>query len=163
VNPPLRTEKERKQLLGAWDRIDVIASDHAPHTPAEKAQAFPLAPSGICGVETMVPLLMALVMDGKISLQSVIRKTSTKPAEILGLPPAGFQPGNRADFALYRKIPVPITPEMLHSKCGWTPFEGHRAIFPAIVIRGGNVVYHEGDFVREDPLWFPGRGFRKNR
>jgi dihydroorotase len=160
VNPPLRSEKERKHLWGAWNRIDVIASDHAPHTREEKAQPFPVAPSGICGVETMVPLLLPLVIDGKISLQSVIRKTSSRPAEILGLPPAGFRPGDRADFALYGKIRVPVQAEMLHSRCGWTPFEGHMAIFPATVIRGGRVVYREGEFVREEPAWFPGRGFR---
>jgi dihydroorotase len=163
VNPPLRTEKERKQLWGAWDRIDVIASDHAPHTREEKAQPFPLAPSGICGVETMVPLLLARVIDGKISLQSVIEKTSSRPAEILGIPPAGFRPGDRADFSLSGKIPGPVTPETLHSKCGWTPFEGHMAIFPSTVIRGGSVVYHEGEFVKVEPVWFPGRGYRRTR
>jgi dihydroorotase len=163
VNPPLRTEKERKGLWGAWDRIDVIASDHAPHTREEKAQPFPAAPSGICGVETMVPLLLALVIDGKISLRSVIEKTSSRPAAILGIPPAGFRPGDRADFALYGNIPGPVAPELLHSKCGWTPFEGHMAIFPATVIRGGCVVYREGEFVQEEPVWFPGKGFRQTR
>jgi dihydroorotase len=161
VNPPLRTEKERKQLWGRWERIDVIASDHAPHTREEKAQAFSTAPSGICGLETMVPLLLARVIDGKISLQSVIEKTSSKPAEILGLPRAGFSVGDRADFALYRKIPAPVMPEMLHSKCGWTPFEGHLALFPTTVIRGGKVVYQDGKFFKEEPIWFSGRGYRK--
>ena len=162
VNPPLRTEKERKQLWGRWERINVIASDHAPHTREEKAQPFSTAPSGICGTETMVPLLLARVIDGKIPLQSVIQKTSYTPAEILGLPCAGFSVGDRADFALYRKIPSPITPEILHSKCGWTPFEGHLALFPATVIRGGKVVYRDGEFFKEEPpLWFSGKGFRR--
>ena len=163
VNPPLRTEKERKQLWGRWDRIDVIASDHAPHTRDEKAQAFSSAPSGICGVETMVPLLLSRVMDGKISLQSVMEKTSYRPAEILGLPRPGFSVGDRADFALYGKIPTPVMPEMLHSKCGWTPYEGHLALFPDTVIRGGKVVYRDGEFFKEEPVWFSGRGYRKPR
>ncbi|MFA5348152.1 MAG: dihydroorotase, partial [Methanoregula sp.] len=68
---------------------------------------------------------------------------------------------DRADFALYRKIPAPIIPEMLHSKCGWTPFEGHLALFPRTVIRGGKVVYQDGEFFREEPIWFSGRGYRK--
>jgi len=161
VNPPLRTEKERKQLWGRWDRIDVIASDHAPHTREEKAQDFSTAPSGICGVETMVPLLLGRVMDGKISLQSVIEKTSYRPAEILGIPRAGFSVGDRADFALYEKIPAPVMPELLHSKCGWTPFEGHLALFPATVIRGGRVVYRDGEFFKEEPVWFSGKGYVK--
>jgi dihydroorotase len=163
VNPPLRTEKERKQLWGRWDMIDVIASDHAPHTRDEKAQAFPAAPSGICGVETMVPLLLSRVLDGKISLQSVIEKTSYRPAEILGIPRAGFRIGDRADFALYEKIPTPVMPELLHSKCGWTPFEGHLALFPATVIREGKIVYQDGEFVKEEPVWFSGKGYRKMR
>jgi dihydroorotase len=159
VNPPLRTEKERKLLWGWWDRIDVIASDHAPHTREEKGQPFSTAPAGICGVETMVPLLMARVIDGKTSLRSVIEKTSYKPAEILGLPRAGFRVGDRADFALYGKIPAPVTSEMLHSRCGWTPFEGHLALFPSTVIRGGRVVYRDGEFFNEEPpLWFSGKG-----
>lgn len=163
VNPPLRTEKERKQLWGRWDRIDVIASDHAPHTREEKAQPFSTAPSGICGVETMLPLLLARVMDGKCSLQSVIEKTSYRPAEILGIPRAGFSVGDRADFALYDKIPAPVMPELLHSKCGWTPFEGHLALFPVTVIREGRVVYREGEFFREEPVWFSGKGYVKPR
>ena len=158
VNPPLRTEKERKLLWGRWDRIDIIASDHAPHTRAEKAQDFSRAPSGIPGVETLLPLLLARVIDGKIPLQSVIEKTSSKPAELLGIPRAGFSVGDRADFALYRKNPTPITTEMLHSKCGWTPFEGHFALFPTTVIMRGKVVYQDGEFFKSDPLWFSGKG-----
>jgi dihydroorotase len=158
VNPPLRTEKERKNLWGRWDRIDIIASDHAPHTRLEKAQDFSRAPSGIPGVETLLPLLLARVIDGKISLQSVLEKTSYKPAELLGIPRAGFSVGDRADFALFGRIPTPITAEMLHSKCGWTPFEGHFALFPMTVIMGGRVVYQDGEFFRIDPHWFSGKG-----
>ncbi len=158
VNPPLRTERERKHLWGRWDRIDIIASDHAPHTRAEKAQDFSCAPSGIPGVETLLPLLLARVIEGKIPLQSVIEKTSYKPAELLGIPRAGFSVGDRADFALYGRIPTPITPEMLHSKCGWTPFEGHFALFPTTVIMGSRIVYQDGEFFRADPRWFSGKG-----
>jgi dihydroorotase len=161
VNPPLRTEKERKNLWGRWNRIDVIASDHAPHTRGEKIQGFSAAPSGIPGVETLLPLLLARVIDGKIPLQSVIEKTSYKPADLLGIPRAGFTVGDRADFALFGKIPTPVTPEILHSKCGWTPFEGHLALFPATVIMGGKVVYQDGDFHRTEPFWFSGKGFLK--
>ena len=161
VNPPLRTEKERKHLWERWDRIDVIASDHAPHTRSEKNQEFSLAPSGIPGVETLMPLLLAYAMDGKISLQSVIEKTSLKPADLLGIPRAGYIPGDRADFAIYPKNPRPVSPEMLQSKCGWTPFEGQRGIFPLTVIMGGTIVYHDGDFFSSEPLWFPGKGYKK--
>jgi dihydroorotase len=161
VNPPLRDEKERKHLFSRWDRIDVIASDHAPHTLAEKSGDFSRAPSGIPGVETMMPLLMARVLDGKISLQSVIEKTSYKPAELLGIPRAGFCTGDRADFAIYQKIPCPITADMLHSKCDWTPFEGHMSLFPATVIMGGKIVYQDGEFFTPEPRWFAGKGLIK--
>jgi len=94
-------------------------------------------------------------MDGKISLRSVIEKTSYRPAEILGIPRAGFSVGDRADFALYEKIPAPVMPELLHSKCGWTPFEGHLALFPRTVIRGGRVVYRDGNFSGKSRSGFP--------
>ena len=159
VNPPLRTEKERKEIWRLWDRIDVIASDHAPHTDHEKQQDFPSAPSGIPGVETMVPLLLAEVIAGKISLLSVIEKTSWAPARILGIPKAGFDIGDRADFALYPKETEIISADTLHSRCGWTPFEGQAAIFPRTVILGGEIAYHEEEFTKTHPSWFPGKGF----
>lgn len=159
VNPPLRSEKERKGLWDAWDTITVIASDHAPHTPAEKQVAFKEAPSGIPGVETMVPLLMGAVLEKRIPLTDVIRKTSQAPAELLGIPCAGFNPGDRADFALYPKNAVAIDPNSLHSKCGFSPFSGLPAIFPRMVILGGEVVYEEGEFTPGSPHWFAGKGY----
>ncbi|MDD1702084.1 MAG: amidohydrolase family protein [Methanoregula sp.] len=159
VNPPVRSEKERKDLWTRWDRIDMIASDHAPHTQGEKGLPFPRAPSGVPGVETMVPLLMAEVLAKRISLPGLIQKTAAAPAALIGIPPAGFQPGNRADFALYPHTPVTVEPELLHSRCGWTPFEGHRAVFPKTVIMDGIVVYRDGEFTRANPVWFAGKGY----
>jgi dihydroorotase len=159
VNPPLRSERERKDLWGAWDRISVIASDHAPHTPAEKDVPFPKAPSGIPGVETMVPLLVAAVLQKKITLEDVIRKTSQEPARLLDIPAAGFAVGDRADFALYPKAALPVDPDLLHSRCGFSPFEGLPAAFPRMVILGGDIVYDSGEFFRGLPSWFAGKGY----
>jgi len=159
MNPPLRSEKERKELWTAWDRIDIIASDHAPHTRQEKAVPFSVAPSGVPGVETMVPLLLARVLEKKISLADVIRKTSVNPARLLGIPAAGFSAGDRADFALYPKTPVKIEAGSLHSRCAWTPFEGRMAVFPSLVIMGGEVVFEAGEFHRGRPAWIPGQGY----
>lgn len=159
VNPPLRSEKERKALWTAWDKISVIASDHAPHTPAEKQVPFHGAPSGIPGVETMVPLLLGAVLEKKISLPDVIRKTSQAPAELLGITSAGFATGDRGDFALYPKESVPIDPDTLHSKCGFSPFAGLPAVFPRIIALGGTVVYEEGEFSTGSPAWFAGNGY----
>jgi len=159
VNPPLRTEMERKGLWERWGKIDVIASDHAPHTKEEKTQAFPDAPSGIPGVETMMPLMLAQVIAKKIDLASVIEKTSYAPARLLGIPRAGFEVGDRADFAIYSKKPRLIQGQSLHSRCGWTPFEGQKAIFPNMVVMNGSITYLGGEFSRQEPTWFPGKGY----
>jgi dihydroorotase len=160
VNPPLRTEKERRDLWTCWDKIPIIASDHAPHTRAEKRAPFAAAPSGIPGVETMMPLLAAKVLNRTITAASLINKTSTNPALLLGIQKAGFSIRDRADFALYPKAPVRVRADDLHSRCGWTPFEGMPAAFPATVIMGGEVVYRNGDFFTGSPRWFPGKGHR---
>ena len=162
VNPPLRDERERRKLWSQWNHIDVIASDHAPHTLMEKRTPFAHAPSGIPGVETMMPLLLAEVMNNKISLTDVIRKTSLAPAMILGIPTAGFSPCNRADYALYPKKITRIDPDLLHSKCGWTPFAGYPAVFPTMVIMDGTIVYDNGEFFKQEPVWIPGNGYRGN-
>lgn len=159
VNPPLRTERERKRLWEVFDRIDVIASDHAPHTIKEKGTGFNAAPSGIPGVETMVPLLLGAMTRGLCTIPDIIRLTSAAPARILGIPEAGFSPGCRADFAVYPGECSRVDPALLHSRAGWTPFEGFEAIFPHTVIAGGCVVYVEGEFDRGVPRWYPGRGY----
>jgi dihydroorotase len=160
MNPPLRREAERKALWTVWDRIDIIASDHAPHTRGEKSVPFATAPSGVPGVETLLPLLLAEVLAKRISLADVIAKTSATPARLLGITPAGFTVGSRADFALCPKKAVKIRGENLHSRCGWTPFEGMPGVFPERVILGGEVVYEQGEFTRADPGWIPGAGYR---
>lgn len=159
VNPPLRTEHERKRLWECWNKIDVIASDHAPHTLKEKSVPFSDAPSGIPGVETMIPLLMAEVHHGRISRIDVIEKTSTNPARILGIEPAGYQPGMRADFALYPKVCTSIQAENLFSKAGWTPYEGMEGVFPDTVIMAGQVAYDQKACIKTNPTWIKGRGY----
>jgi dihydroorotase len=138
----------------------VIASDHAPHTKSEKEQGFSEAPSGIPGVETMLPLLMAAFRERRITLMSIIKKTSWTPSDLLGVPRAGFRPGMRADFALYGGEPTPITAEDLHSRAGWTPYEGMPGLFPGRVIRDGALVYDGGEFFSRPPRWYAGRGYQ---
>ncbi|WP_373838415.1 dihydroorotase [Methanospirillum sp.] len=167
VNPPLRSETVRRELFSCWNKIDVIGSDHAPHTVQDKNQEFFKAPSGIPGVETMIPLLMSQVMDKKISILDIITKTSWKPSEVLGIRKAGYLPGERADFAIYPDELTTITTEFLHSAAGWSPYEGMKAVFPEQTILGGEIVYDSGDFFRPESsgdtpnsqLWFPGRGY----
>jgi dihydroorotase len=163
VNPPIRHESVRKGLWKMWDRIDVIASDHAPHTIMEKEKPFGEAPSGIPGVETMLPLLMAKWREGRVSLSSIMAKTSWTPSDLLGIPRAGFQPGMRADFALYGNQPAPILPDNLHSRSGWTPYGGMAGLFPERVIMGGVVVYDQGEFSYRPPQWYAGRGYHHKK
>lgn len=159
VNPPLRRASDRAGLLSAWDRITVLASDHAPHTREEKAAEFSRAPAGMPGVETMIPLLVPRVLTGEISPASLVEKVSVHPCRILGIPAAGFSPGQRADFALYPREVTRIQGRDLHSRCGWTPFEGREAVFPDTVILAGEPVLRDGEFTRGSPRWFPGRGY----
>ncbi len=159
VNPPIRPEHDRKELWKRWNRIDVIASDHAPHTIIEKSGDFSSAPSGLPGLETMVPLLLAQVLDKRISLSDLVAKTSYNPSQIAGILPAGFEPGYRADFALYPHSQSIVDPDLLHSKAKWTPFEGMKAVFPEIVIMNGRIAYQDGSIYRHTPHWMCGRGY----
>jgi dihydroorotase len=159
VNPPLRSEKARKKVWSRWDRIDVIASDHAPHTRDEKSGSFAEVPSGIPGVETMVPLLVAEVLKSKITLESLIEKTAYNPAMILGVRRSGFATGDRADFALYPRELGRVDADVLHSRAGWSPFEGMDAVFPRTVVMRGTVVFDAGEYFPGNPAWFPGQGF----
>ncbi len=137
VNPPLRYD-----VMDLWkrlDRIDVLASDHAPHTIEDKMDGAP----GFPGVETMYPVMLNLVRKGKIDLNWLIERIAINPARIFGFKGyGGIEVGNYANIAVFdfsnvRRIRV----EELHSKCGWTPYEGFEAIFPkALYIRGEKVL-----------------------
>lgn len=160
VNPPLRSESVRKKLLLRWNEIDVVASDHAPHTITEKTkEIFSDIPSGIPGVETMLPLLINQVLEKNITLQSVIEKTVINPSKIIGIEPPGFTKGSPADFALYPKEPVKITADSLQSKAGWTPYEGMNAVFPDITIISGNIAYKNGEFYKDCARPVRGNGY----
>jgi dihydroorotase len=161
VNPPVRHEATRKALWEMWDAIPVIASDHAPHSIEEKSQSFSAVPSGIPGVETMVPLLLAQVYQGRIALSSLLEKVVYTPAHLLGIPISTLLPGAPADLALYpRQKTETITEDMLHSRAGWTPYEGMQGVFPCITCVGGHLSYRRNEFSRRDDLWIPGRGYK---
>ncbi len=149
MNPPLRSKKERLHLIQNFAKIPVVASDHAPHTIQEKSQPFSAAaPSGVPGVETMLPLLMNAVEQRTITLNDVIAKTVINPCRILGIPAPSLTPGSRADLAVYADTPIKISGESLHSECGWTPYEGMSGLFPETTVIGGVPVWHEREFTR---------------
>lgn len=144
VNPPIRSSYDRDALwYGVRQGIlDVFESDHAPHTREEKNVEFNEAPSGVPGVETMYPLLLGMMKNQQLTAESLISLLCERPAKIMNLPKGNLAVGKDADFIVVDlKKTETITAERLHSKCGWTPFEGFPGVFPSVVfIRGERVI-----------------------
>ncbi|MFB6169303.1 MAG: dihydroorotase [Haloferacaceae archaeon] len=164
MNPPLRSPDRRARL---YDRlvdgtVDAVATDHAPHARAEKDADVWSAPSGVPGVETMVPLLLARARDpdDPLSVERVREATAEEPAELLNLPGKGrVETGADADLALYETETRPVRGARLHSRCGWTPFEGDSAVFPSLTLLRGEIAYERGDTARFGPA--RGRNVRR--
>ncbi|WP_323192076.1 dihydroorotase [Halostella sp. PRR32] len=149
MNPPLRSEQRREAVYDrvADGTVDVIATDHAPHTREEKDASIWNAPSGVPGVETMLPLLLEEARQGRFSYERVRDLTAANPAEIFDLPNKGrIEAGRDADLVLFDPDDVhEIQGDDLHSKCGWTPFEGRQGVFPELTLVRGEVVYDTRD------------------
>lgn len=128
VNPPLRKETDRLALLNGLKNgvVDVVASDHAPHTLVEKKLPYWNAPSGVPGVETMFGLLLDTAAKKNIPLQKIAEVCCENPARIFGLKNKGrISEGFDADIAITDTIKKSrISNKEMHSKCGWTPFNG---------------------------------------
>ena len=144
MNPPLRSEADRLAVRqGLADgTIDCIATDHAPHAPAEKAAGLAQAPNGIIGLETALPTSLALVADGTLSLAGLIAKMSVVPARIFGLP-CGLQAGVAADITLIDPDrEFTIDPSIFKSRSRNSPFVGMQVKGRAVMtIVGGKVVF----------------------
>ncbi|XGI83236.1 dihydroorotase [Halorutilales archaeon Cl-col2-1] len=142
MNPPLRTEEARQTLWDMTDTFDLIASDHAPHTVDEKNAPITQAPSGVPGVETLLPLVLGAVVEDKLSLSRAVELTSTNPAEVFGFDTkGGIEVGNDADLVVTDMETEEIRAEKLHSKADWTPYEEMTGVFPDLVLCRGEVVY----------------------
>jgi dihydroorotase len=142
VNPPIRSSFDRDILWYGVNHslIDIFESDHAPHTLEEKTVPFDNAPAGLPGVETMYPLLLACVKKDQLHLNTLLSLLCERPAQLHRLLKGKLDVGFDADLIVVDlKKTEPVTAERLHSKCGWTPYEGFPAIFPSLVfIRGEN-------------------------
>ncbi len=152
VNPPLRKREDRQALFQALKegKLDIIASDHAPHTIEEKQEDFDYAPSGVPGVETMVPLILQLVKEKHLDLNGAVKRLCEKPGEIFDIKKGKIAPGFDADLAIYDLgAESVIRADNLHSKCGWTPYEGSKAIFPKAVFLRGKLMVEGGSQVGE--------------
>ncbi len=148
MNPPLRTWKDVQAIKeGLRDgTIDVIATDHAPHATQEKQLGFTEAPFGIVGLETALPLTLALVDEGVLSLESAVDKLSTAPAKAFGLAKGTLAVGADADVAIVdQQEQWEVDPAKFYSKSRNTPFAGWKVkgrVTTTIV--GGRVVFETG-------------------
>ena len=154
VNPPLRPETDRRALWASFmrSRIDTVGSDHAPHTRAEKAKAYEEAPSGMPGVETILPLLLAQVRSGRIPLERLVAACCEAPARIFGFTNKGaVREGADADLVIVKdRDLVRLTEEHLLTRVGWSPFTGQRVSpKPDAVYVLGELVASAGEIVND--------------
>jgi dihydroorotase (multifunctional complex type) len=127
MNPPLATEEDREFLWWALGKglIDIIATDHAPHTIEEKSVGYERAPAGVPGIEFLLPLLFDAVNADKISLARLVEVCCRNPAQRFGLPKGEIAVGLDADLVVVDPdIKKTIAREAVQSKCGWSPYEG---------------------------------------
>ena len=148
MNPPIREQRHRQALWRAVadGTVDVIGSDHAPHTRAEKDLGYPGSPSGLPGVQTMLPLMLDHCAQGRITLEQVVELLCAAPARLYGLSTKGrIEQGMDADIVvLDLNREVTLTDEMMASRCGYTPFCGKTVRgFPTHTIIGGRVCVEE--------------------
>jgi dihydroorotase len=152
MNPPIRDARHRQALWQAVANglVDCIGSDHAPHTREEKKQPYPQSPSGMPGVQTLVPVMLDHVAKGRLSLQRFVDLTSAGPARIFGIASRGrLALGYSADLTVVDlKARRMITHRWIASRCGWTPFDGMTCTgWPMLTIVRGRVVMREGQLV----------------
>ena len=167
MNPPIRSGAHRD---GLWHWLnqgvpDVIGSDHAPHTLEEKARPYPESPSGMPGVQTLLPLLLDHVAKGRTSLQRVVDLTSAGAQRIFGIVGKGrIAAGYDADFTIVDlRAEWEVEESWLASRCGWSPFTGMRLTGKPVgtVVRGKKVMW-EGELAASaqgEPVRFESTAF----
>lgn len=150
MNPPLRAKADREALIeGLLDgTIDIIATDHAPHTAEEKAKGMQLAPFGIVGLETAFPLLYThFVKTGVLSLTGLIERMTSKPADLFGLSSGRLTEGAVADITIVDlETEREIDAATFASKASNTPFQGWKCQgWPIMTVVGGNIIWSEAE------------------
>lgn len=148
-NPAIKTHQDREALVQALNdgRIDIVATDHAPHTIDEKANQYFGAPAGLPLVQHAVLALFDLAADGQISHELIVDKACHAPADIFGVQDRGYvREGWFADLVIVDPDrPYQVSSSNILAKCGWSPFEGHQ--FSATIdttIVNGQIVYSDG-------------------
>ena len=152
MNPPVRDARHRDGLWRgvAQGIVDILGSDHAPHTLEEKAKPYPDSPSGMTGVQTLVPLMLDHVNAGRLTLQRLVDLTSAGPARLFGVAGKGrVAVGYDADLTVVDlKRRETIRNAWIASRCGWTPYDGKEVVgWPVgTFVRGARVMW-EGEIV----------------
>jgi len=162
MNPPLRSKDHYDRLWVAIKNnvVDVLGSDHAPHLKKDKDQEYPNTPSGMPGVQTIFPVMIDHVNNGKLELNQLINLMCENPCKIFGIKNKGFiKEGFDADLTIVdMDKEVTIKNEMIASKCGWTPFNNYKVKgFPVGTIVNGILVMSDGKILVESkgqPLKF---------
>ncbi len=152
MNPPIRNAPHIAGLWRGIDQgiVDVLGSDHAPHTKEEKAKPYPASPSGMPGVQTLVPVMLTHVANGKMTLERFIDLTSAGAQRVFQTAGKGrMAEGYDADLTLVDlKAKRVIRHEDQASRCGWTPFDGFEATgWPMATIVRGRVVMQNGELI----------------
>jgi len=153
MNPPIRSQ-EHVDALWLWGMqqgvADVLGSDHAPHTKEEKSKPYPASPSGMPGVQTLVPLMLTHVANGRLSLERFIDLTSGGAQRVFGTANKGrMAVSYDADLTIVDlKAKKTISHDQQASRCGWTPFDGFETTgWPVATIVRGRVVMKDGELI----------------
>ena len=162
MNPPIRSKEHYDRLWVAIKNniVDVLGSDHAPHSKENKDKEYPNTPSGMPGVQTIFPIMLNHVNNGKLTLEQLIKLMCENPCRIFGIKDKGYiKEGFDADLTIVDMDKEQIIKnEMMASKCGWTPFDNYKVKgFPIGTIINGNIVMFEGKIIskaRGEPLKF---------
>jgi dihydroorotase len=152
MNPPIRNAPHIKWLWHGIDQgvVDVLGSDHAPHTIEEKAKPYPASPSGMPGVQTLVPIMLTHVANGKLSLERFIDLTSAGAQRIFNIAGKGrLAEGYHADLTIVDlKARRTIRHADMASRCGWTPFDGFETTgWPMATVVRGRVVMRDDELI----------------
>lgn len=150
MNPPIRGQRH---MDAAWEAVrngmvDTIGSDHAPHSRANKMKPWPDCPAGLTGVQTLVPVMLNHVNEGRLSLSHMAQLMSAGPARVYGVVGKGrLAAGYDADFTIVdMKKQRTITDEWIASPCGWTPFNGMAVTgWPVMTIIRGSTVMRDDE------------------
>jgi len=154
MNPPIREKKHQDMLWKATREgvADIIGSDHAPHSLENKKKEYPQTPSGMPGVQTLVPLMLNHVNNNKLALNQFIKLVCENPVRIFGIKNKGYiKEGYDADLTIVdMNMKKVIKNDWIASKCGWTPFDGYEVKgFPLGTIVNGKAIVWDGKLIEK--------------